>query len=140
MIKNTIPGVEIGEHTGPAYKPLITSGGDWMAALMNGTKDSWSVPNIIEQHPDTDELFVLVSGRAFMIVAGNDSVPGVIVQHEMKRNVLYNVKAGTWHINPMTEDATFVIIEKTGTNVNGSRVVNLTAEQKKAIKIQGENP
>jgi len=138
--KNTIPGVEIAAHTGPGYKPLLVSGGDWMAALMNGTKNSWSVPSIIEQHPDTDELFVLVSGRAYMVVAGNGPVPGKIVQREMKLNTLYNVKAGTWHINPMTKDAKFIIIEKTGTNIDGSHVVDLTAEQKKSVRIKGNKP
>jgi mannose-6-phosphate isomerase-like protein (cupin superfamily) len=140
MTEDAIPGVEVRGHDGPGYLPLIESGGDWMAALMNGTKDSWSVPDIMEQHPDTDELFVLVSGRAYMIVAGNGPMPGKIVQREMKRNVLYNVKAGTWHINPMTRDATFVIIEKTGTNINGSVVVDLSEEQKRTIEIRGGNP
>jgi len=136
MRTQKIPGVEIAGHTGPGYKPLLESSGDWMAAIMNGSATSWSVPDIIEQHAGTDELFVLVAGRAYMIVAGNGPEPGAIVQQEMQRHVLYNVKAGTWHINPMTQDATFVIIEETGTNIDGSREVNLTAAQRKAIRIE----
>ena len=136
MAKQRIRGVEIQGHNGPGYKPLIESGGDWMAAVMNGTPASWSVPGVIEQHPNTDELFVLVSGRAYMVVAGNGEKPGRISQHEMQLNVLYNVKAGTWHVNPMTPDARFVIIEKTGTNVDGtSSLVPLTPAQRRAIRI-----
>jgi hypothetical protein len=137
MAKQSIRGVDIQGHTQPGYKPLIVSDGDWMAALMNGSPTSWAVPEIIEQHPDTDELFVLVSGRAYMIVAGNGKKPGKIRQYPMRRNVLYNVKARTWHINPMTPDATFIIVEKTGTNINGSRVVRLSPVQRRAIRIGG---
>lgn len=135
MAKQTIHGVEIQKHTKPGYKPLIVSDGDWMAAVMNGSSTSWAVPTIIEQHPHTDELFVLVSGRAYMIVAGNGRKPGRIRQYEMQHHVLYNVKAGTWHVNPMTPDAVFLIIEKTGTNIDGSCVVPLTAAQQLGIRI-----
>ena len=137
MAKQTIRGVAIRGHDRPGYKPLIVSDGDWMAALMNGSPTSWSVPEIIEQHPHTDELFMLVSGRAHMIVAGNGKNPGRIRQYEMRRKVLYNVKAKTWHVNPMTADATFIIVEKTGTNIDGSRVVRLTPAQRRSIRIGG---
>lgn len=140
MSLKKIPGVDIAGHKLPGYKPLLDSNGDWLAALMNGTKNSWSVPDIIEQHAGTDELFVLVSGKAYMIVAGNGNMPGRIIQHKMVRNVLYNVKAGIWHTTPMSEDATFVIVEKKGTNIGGSRVVKLSDEQKKSITIKGCHP
>ena len=133
--KHSLPDVDIARHDEPGYKPLLYSDGDWLAALMNGTPDSWRVPDEIEQHPGTDELFVLVSGRALMIVAGNDTEPGDIHQVEMERNVLYNVKAATWHTTPMSEDGRFLIIEKKGTESNGSNIVQLTDEQKAVITI-----
>lgn len=135
MSGQNLPDVDIARHDEPGYRPLLYSDGDWLAALMNGTAESWSVPDEIEQHPGTDELFVLVSGRGLMIVAGNGSEPGEIHQLEMERNVLYNVKAGTWHTTPMTEDARFIIIERKGTELNGSNIVKLTNEQKARISI-----
>lgn len=130
-----VPGVEIARFDEPGYKPLIYSDGDWLAALMNGTQDSWRVPEQIEQHPQTDELFVLVQGRALLIVAGGGPEPVDFHQLEMERNVLYNVKAGIWHATPMTEDARFVIIERKGTECNGSNIVTLSDEQKALIRL-----
>jgi hypothetical protein len=126
-------GVEVAEHTGPGFCALIQSGGDWIAAIMNGRPDSWKIPDEIEQHPRTDELFVLVSGRAHLLTAGDGPAPGAIRQTPMRKGMLYNVKAGTWHGSPMSTDARFIIVEgKDG----GSVRVPLTAEQKAAVKIE----
>ena len=132
-----LAGVDLAAHDAPGYKPLLVSDGDWMAAIMNGTKTSWTVPTLIEHHPKTDELFVLVAGRAMMIVAGRGKEPGRIRCVEMKRNVLYNVKAGTWHATPMTPRARFIIIERTGTNKTGSFTRPLSAAQRSAIRLGG---
>ena len=140
MRTSRLRGVDILEHKAPGYQPLIWSDGNWMAALMNGTGTSWSIPAQIEQHPRTDELFVLVAGRAVMVVAGNACKPGKIQQVAMQRQVLYNVRAGTWHITPMTKNAKLVIIERKGTNVNGSILVDLSARQRQAIKISRPVP
>jgi ureidoglycolate hydrolase len=129
-------GLEIAAHDAPGYKPLIRSGGDWMAALMNGTANSWRVPQRIEKHPATDELFVLLAGRGVLIVAGDGDAPAEVQQVEMKRHVLYNVKAGVWHASPMSPDGRFLIIEKTGTEVGGSVYAPLTDAQKAAIRLQ----
>jgi ureidoglycolate hydrolase len=128
-------GVETAAHGGPGYRPLLESDGEWMAALMNGTPTSWVVPTEIEHHPHTDELFVLLAGEALLIVAGNGSAPGEIQQVAMEPFVLYNVKAGTWHATPMKEGARFLIIERTGTNIDGSFLVPLTEAQRAAVKL-----
>jgi len=137
MKTSKLAGVDAAAHDAPGYKPLLVSDGDWMAAIMNGTKTSWTVPTHIEHHPKTDELFVLVAGRAVMIVAGRGKQPGRVWCAEMKRNVLYNVKAGTWHATPMTRRARFIIIERIGTNETGSFLRPLSAAQRSAIRLGG---
>ena len=137
MKASKISGVDTAAHDAPGYKPLLVSDGDWMAAIMNGTKSSWTVPTLIEHHPKTDELFVLVAGRAKLIVAGQGKRPGQVRCVEMKRNVLYNVKAGAWHATPMTPRARFIIIERTGTDKTGSFTVPLSAAQRSAIRLGG---
>lgn len=135
MTAETIPGLEVAGHDGPGYKPLLQSDGDWMAAIMNGTPTSWSVPEKIEKHPRTDELFVLVAGRAIMVIAGCGEKPGEIHQLEMQSNVLYNVKRGYWHITPMSADAKVIIVERTGTNIDGSLLLPLSKSQRAAIRL-----
>ena len=135
MTQTAPQGVEITSHDGPGYKPLIRSGGDWMVAIMNGQADSWKVPESIEKHPATDELFVLTAGRAMLITAGSGEKPGKIEQVQMQPNVLYNVKAGVWHVSPQSPDATFIIIEATGTEIDGSVRAPLSDQQQAAIKM-----
>ena len=130
-------GIDAAAHDAPGYKPLLVSDGDWMAAIMNGTRTSWRVPTLIEHHPKTDELFVLVAGRAMLVAAGRGKEPGRVRCVEMKRNVLYNVKAGTWHATPMTPRARFIIIERTGTDKTGTFTRPLFAAQRSAIRLGG---
>jgi ureidoglycolate hydrolase len=135
MPRTDPPGVDTAEHHEPGYKALLVSSGDWMAALMNGTDTSWQVPAEMEQHPYTDELFILLSGRALLVTAGSGPQPGRMCQLEMRPHVLYNVKVGTWHATPMTGDAQFAIVERTGTNGDGSVLAALTPEQQQAISL-----
>jgi ureidoglycolate hydrolase len=135
MKDQSIAGLEAAGHDGPGYQPLLESDGDWMAAIMNGTPTSWSVPEVIEKHPGTDELFVLVTGRAIMVMAGGGEKPGEIQQVEMEPNVLYNVKRGYWHATLMSADAKIIIVERTGTNIDGSVLVPLSESQRAAIKL-----
>ncbi|MFC2176518.1 hypothetical protein ACFLR1_06085 [Bacteroidota bacterium] len=127
--------LEIQQFSEPGYKPLIYSQGDWMAALMNGTEVSWKKPSKLEIHPDTDELFVLTSGKANLIMGGKNKSPENIKVINMEKGVLYNVKAGAWHATPMSPDATFVIIEKTGTNITGTFYADLTEEQISKLEL-----
>lgn len=104
--------VAVAEHEAPGYKALLETDGDWIAALMNGGPDSWSVPARLEKHNLTDELFVLVAGKGCLVIGGNNEHPDTLSVLPMKRGVLYNVKRGTWHANPMTADGKMVIVER----------------------------
>lgn len=133
-----LPGVDIADTREPGYHPLIESDGDWIAAVLNGSPDSWAAPDLIEQHPHTDELFVLVAGRARLFVAGQAGQPGALQQVEMRRNVLYNVKKSVWHATPMSSDAKLLIIERNPKGVTGfTNRQPLTAEQKAALPPVG---
>ena len=131
-MKQNAPGVEIVEYKGPSYKPVIQSDADWMAAIMNGWKDSWSIPERIEKHLNSDELFVLLAGKALMVTGGFGKEPGRISVLNMKKNLLYNVKKGIWHITLMRKDGKFLIIERKDVK---TRRVPLTDAQKKRIKL-----
>jgi len=130
-----IPGVDIPDCDHAGYKPVLVSDGDWMIAVMNGTEDSWRVPAKLEKHPDTDELFVLVAGRAVMVSGGGGERPGSITCAEMTSNVPYLVRAGTWHATVPTPGARFIIVERTGTNIGGSVAAELTDEQMSQIAL-----
>jgi mannose-6-phosphate isomerase-like protein (cupin superfamily) len=134
--KGGLPGIEVADHGEPGYRPLVRSAGDWMAAMMNGTGESWAVPEQLESHPLTDELFVLLAGRALMVAGGSGESPADVAAVEMEQGRLYNVKAGVWHWTPMTPDAKLLIVEKTGTDADGTtRYAPLTPEQRAAVQL-----
>ena len=132
-------GVDIAEYDGPGYKALLETDGDWIAALMNGTPDSWAAPALLEKHNLTDELFVLVSGQGCLVLGGDGEQLGELDVLPMKQGTLYNVKRGTWHANPMTPDGKMVIIERNpkGIEKGFTTRVDLTAEQREAIRLSG---
>ena len=76
-MKSSIPEslIEVREHDGPGYKPLIDYQ-SWRVALMNYTPDL--VPEKIsrmQKHTDTDEVFVLLAGRCILFLGeGGDFV------------------------------------------------------------------
>jgi len=60
--------LEIREHGGPGYKPLIDYQ-SWRAALMNYTPDL--LPEKIDRmqkHTETDEVFVLLAGHCILFL------------------------------------------------------------------------
>ncbi len=131
-----LPGVDRARHDEPGYRALLHTDGDWIAALMNGTPESWAPPPRFEKHPYTDELFVLLRGRARMVVAGDGSAPGTVVQADLEPGILYLVRRGVWHATPMSEDAAFVIIERDPAGIEGfTERVPLSDEQRRAVRI-----
>ena len=131
--------IDIAEYDGPGYKALLETDGDWIAALMNGTPDSWVPPALLEKHNLTDELFVLVSGQGCLVLGGNDEQPGEIEVLPMKQGALYNVKRGAWHATLMTADGKIVIIERNpkGIEKDFTTRVDLTEPQREAIRRDG---
>ena len=71
-----------------------------------------------------------------MVSAGDGESPGPLRQDEMQLNVPYLVRAGIWHATPMTTDARFIIVERTGTEKEGGSIlVDLTSEQLAGLRL-----
>jgi mannose-6-phosphate isomerase-like protein (cupin superfamily) len=105
--------LEMYEHRENGYKPLVHTK-DWMVALMNWDA-RMAVENavMIERHVLTDEVFILLKGKAaFYLVEGIGPLRVV----EMQPGKLYNVPQGVWHNTLATKDVQFAIIENMGTN------------------------
>jgi mannose-6-phosphate isomerase-like protein (cupin superfamily) len=124
--------LEILDWTEVGYKPLVFGSG-WQVALMNW-EPLYDLENVgqIERHNHTDEVFVLLSGRAVMFVV---SRAGVQVE-DMRPGVIYNVRKGVWHNNLSTRDASWVIVENRDTHLNDNEFRQLTTEELAALKAQ----
>lgn len=102
--------LEIYEYTGAGYERTMNFE-HWRVALAN-FGDSFDREKFckIERHMLTDEVFVLLTGKATLII-GED-----LKQVEMEPGKIYNVKAAVWHACWMSEDAKILIVENHNTS------------------------
>lgn len=125
--------LEISEYKGEGYQPLIAYGA-WRVAILRYI-DELLPPNIgrMQRHDNTDEIFVLLSGRCILFAAEGTDRVGEIHAQDMQPLKLYNIKRGTWHTHTLSEDATVLIIENDDTGSINSPEIMLTTEQRECL-------
>ncbi len=118
------------EWKGEGYQPLVFTQ-DWQVALLNW-EPVIDADNIgeIERHNQSDEVFVLQSGRAVLFTIRDGDMQAV----DMQAGVLYNVTAASWHNLIASRDASWVIVEKRDTHLNDCEYRQLTTEELLSLK------
>ena len=102
-------GLEIFEHNGAGYNAVMNFE-SWRVAIANyADKLDEQRFNYVERHMLTDEVFVLLSGEATLVI-GKD-----LTRVKMECGKVYNVKLGVWHALNMTKDAKVLIVENHNT-------------------------
>lgn len=131
----TIPDhlLEISEYTGEGYRPLIDHE-QWRVAILRYI-DELLPENIgkMQRHVETDEVFVLLSGRCILFLGEGEESIGAIHAQAMQTLKLYNVKRGAWHTHTLSQDATVLIVENRDTAASNSPEITLTAAQREQI-------
>ena len=125
--------IEIREHNGADYKPLIDYE-TWRVALMNYTSDL--LPEKIhkmQKHTETDEVFVLLAGHCILFLGKGDESVSQVHAVDMQPFKLYNVKRGAWHSHTFSKDAKVLIVENRDTVDANSPFVELSDSQHKEI-------
>lgn len=125
--------IEIREHNGPDYKPLVDYGA-WRVALMNYTPDlTPDKINRMQKHTETDEVFVLLTGHCILFIGeGGESVTKVHAV-DMEPYKLYNVKKNVWHSHTFSEDVRVLIVENVDTVDSNSPFVGLSESQRREV-------
>lgn len=113
--------------------------GTWMAGIKNyKPQNSIGSFGVLERHRDTDESFVLVAGTCCLLVERPDGSFGAAL---MKHGAMHTVPAGVWHATITKPGAKLAIIERSGTNMSNSEVMELDILPKaaalKAIEASG---
>ena len=75
----------------------------------------------MKRHNETEEVFVLLSGRAVMLIYENEAFS----EYELSEKTAYNVHAGTWHYLAVSEDASVFVTEKANTDSTNSDIIRL---------------
>ncbi len=125
--------IEIREYNGPDYQPLVDYQ-NWRVAIINHTPDlTPDKINRMQKHTETDEVFVLMTGRCILFVGEGEESITKIYAVDMEPYKAYNIKCGVWHSHTFSEDARVLIVENRDTVVENSPFVPLSEEQCKAI-------
>ena len=88
----------------------------------------------LERHNETDELFVLLSGRCTLIYANENGQTLDIKAEKMEPFRVYNIPAGLWHNTVTKKDTKMVLIEDSSTGAHNSNVLSLTEDQIAQVK------
>jgi hypothetical protein len=128
-------GVEILDYGGEGFKPVM-SFGSWRMAILNYCEEAGkTIPRSakLEKHLKTDEVFVLLSGGADLIVGEDgEDCPRVQVI-PMEKGKLYNVKQFMWHHIVMYENTRVLLVEENGTGILNTAYLHINDELRSFI-------
>lgn len=104
--------IEIKENPkkGSGFDTLHTFEG-WKVAFITHA-EQYGELKTVKRHIKTDEVFVLVKGKATLFTADGDEP---LVVTEMQKEKLYVVKQNTWHHLQVSEDALLIVAENSDT-------------------------
>jgi mannose-6-phosphate isomerase-like protein (cupin superfamily) len=118
------------------FSPFLIREG-WQVAQLNFIEDQ-HINNIdkIEVHHDTDEVFILLKGRAVLISVDIKNDVLAFSSDLMKPNITYNIPKNVWHNIAMEEGCKILIVEKSNTHVNDVEYLQLNNTQIHDLKIE----
>jgi hypothetical protein len=107
-----VNGLEIVDYPGTGYRRGVEFGG-WCVAILNHD-EKFTRPDYVERHNKSDEVFVLLSGEASLVIGESRTVV------KMVRGRVYNVRQGTWHQIVTVPGTSCLIVENADTDAGNS--------------------
>lgn len=113
-------GLDIIKYDGDGYKAMVYYEG-WRVAFLKYA-ERFDKANIdkMERHMLTDEVFVLLSGEAVLVIGEDQKIC------KMEKNTIYNVKKAEWHAIYTSKDAWVLIVENADTSLDNSEYMPIT--------------
>ncbi len=106
---------QVFEHSGEGIQ-CVFDNKKWVVCIKN-----WKANNDVNQiqylevHYQTDEQFVLLSGKALLLAASRDEKGFDIDVIPMEQGKVYNVPQGTWYNTITQRDTKLVYVQDAGT-------------------------
>ncbi len=88
----------------------------------------------LERHNQTDELFVLISGKCTLVFANEKDGELEFESVKMEPNKVYNIPATLWHNTITEKDTKMILIEDSNTSMDNSDIFELNAQQIKVVQ------
>ena len=129
--------IELHEHKGEGYLPLVDFE-SWRVAILNrGFEEELYNIDYMGVHDETDEVFVLLSGRCVLFVAEEVADTAPVYAYDLIPGTVYNVKRGVWHTHALSQDASVLIVENQDTTEKNSHRAPLGPMQLAFIREKG---
>jgi ureidoglycolate hydrolase len=126
--------IDIHSHENEGFKVLVQYQ-SWRTAVLNQGKENRAESlSYVEKHKETDEVFVLLKGKAHLICGGDNEKPDSFEVLPMDLYKTYNVKANVWHAVVMRGDAYSYIVENIDKIKENSGYYNLKKKKKETIQ------
>ena len=125
--------LEVFDVTGSGYRPLIDFGA-WGVAIFRF--DEALRPDRIERlerHTATDEIFVLLEGRAVLLLGGNSDSHGGLHSLVMEMGKVYDVRRNAWHAALLGADASILLVENSDTGPQNTEFTPLGSEERAKV-------
>jgi len=125
--------LEVKGHDAVGYQPLVDYA-SWRVAILNFSDDL--LPENLtrmQRHNETDEVFVLLSGRCILFVGeGAETIERVYAEPLVPGQV-YNVKKAVWHTHTLSKDAKVLVVENRDTTYDNSPFIDLSEIQHRGL-------
>lgn len=125
----TLKLIDAYDYAGTGYAPFLI-GDKWQVAFLNYAPEE-ALESIVklDVHHLTDEVFVLLDGRAALIGARIRDGRVVCEAVDMQPVRAYNIRRGVWHKIAMQPGSRVLIVENSNTHLGDFEFYDLSAEQ-----------
>lgn len=128
--------IEQYKYEGEGYYPFLIRD-NWQVAQLNYVPAQGAANiQLIEKHAQTDEVFILIAGRALLITSGKEGDTFTFQMNLMENGIVYNIPQGVWHNIVLEEDTQIIIAENANTHLNDCEYYYLNDNQKQQLNIQ----
>lgn len=126
--------IEVSEYTDEGYKHLVDYK-TWRVAVLNYIDELLPVNiSTMQKHNETDEIFVLLSGKCILFSGGDSKEIEIVEAIDMEPLKIYNVKRSVWHTHTLSKGASVLIVENSDTGDSNSPVLIMNEEQIKRMR------
>ncbi|MCU4176612.1 hypothetical protein [Carboxylicivirga sp. N1Y90] len=116
------------------YHPFLIREG-WQVAQLNADENQ-KIENItkLDVHFQTDEVFLLLKGKAVLITASIESGKPLFEMELMQAEVSYNIPKNVWHNIAMYDGCEVIIVEKSDTHLSDFEFHQLSEDEQMEMR------
>lgn len=111
--------LKIEKPNAPGFDTVVMNDHFKCAFITHSPYYAFGEVDHMKRHINTDEIFVLLSGRAVLLIMED----GKIQKYAMEQGSAYNVCRSTWHYLAVSGDARVFVAEKSDTDGTNTDVI-----------------